>query len=173
MTDLAGIKARATLPTRTVALCVAGELVEQRDALLAQLAAVKPATSLGDDGGRRALLEQIAALDEQMRDATVEFRLRALPARAWTEFWGRWPTRRENETAEAFAARRWPAYLEVLSRSCVEPALTVAEADELAEVLHGSAWSELISEAVAVNMGDVDIPNFDAASAPTGTSAQT
>lgn len=173
MTDFADIKKRASLPTDTVALCVAGELVDRLARLEAQLAAVKPATSLGDGGERRAIAEQIVALQEEMRDSTVEFHLRALDSRAWAAFWAGWPVRKDGETAAAWNSRVWPAFLELVSRTCVDPVLTTEEADELAGLLHGSAWNRLVNAALALNMGDIDVPNSDAASALIATSEQT
>lgn len=173
MTDLADIKKRASLPTDTVSLCVAGELVDRLARLEAQLAAVKSATSLGDGGERRAIAEQIVALQEEMRASTVEFRLRALDSRAWSAFWAGWPVRQETETTAVWNARIWPTYLELVSRTCVDPTLTTEETDELAGLLHGSAWNRLVNAALALNMGDIDVPNSDAASALTENSEQT
>jgi hypothetical protein len=81
--------------------------------------------------------------------------------------------RKEGETTAAWNTRIWPTYLELISRTCVDPALTTDEADELAGLLHGSAWNRLVNAALALNMGDIDVPNSDAASALIENSEQT
>jgi hypothetical protein len=165
------LKKRATLPTRVVPLCLAGELLEQIAGLERQLADVKPATSL-EGTPRQAIVEQIAALQDEMRESTVDFKLRALGARAWSTFWARWPTRAEGETSEAWEDRIWPFYMELISRSCVEPEMTLEQAAELGDLLHGKALNDLVGACLSLNMGALDIPNSDAVSDLTGNSEQ-
>lgn len=173
MTDFAALKKLATLPTRTVSLCLAGELVEQISQLELQLAEAKPATNIGEVSPKRAITEEIAAIQEQMRESTVDFKLRALGARAWSIFWGSIPARGEKETQEAWEPRIFPFYAQLVSRSCVEPELTVEEVGELADILHSRAWTDLTLACMALNTGGIDIPNSAAAFELTGTSEQT
>jgi hypothetical protein len=167
------LKKRATLPTRVVSLCLAGELVERIAGLERQLAEIKPATSL-EGTPRQAILEEIVATQDEMRESTVEFKLRALGARAWARFWATWPVREEGETDQAWDERIFPTYLETIARSCVDPGRSPEQGEELAtDLLHYRAFDQLVRECVALNRADVDIPNFDAASDMTGTSEQT
>lgn len=170
--DFDTVRARASLPTRTVSLCLAGELVEQADQLEKQVAAVGKPTSLGDTT-RKDLLTELAAVQEQMSDAMVEFKLRAMPARAWTTFWANRPEKADGETEDAYPDRMFAYWAQMLSRCCVEPAMTEAQVGELADLLHGRAWSLLVNQCITLNMDDVDLPNFDAASALSQDSAQT
>lgn len=173
VTDFDAVRKLATLPTRTVSLCLAGELVDEIARLESQLAEAKPPTNLGDVSPRRVIAERIAELQGEMRESTVDFRLKALSARAWATFWASLPTRKDNEPSREWDERVFPFYAEMVSRSCVDPPMTAEQVGELADLLHASAWNELASACMALNMGEVDIPNFDAASELTGDSEQT
>lgn len=166
------IKKLATLPTRTVPLCLAGELVEEIAQLELQLAEAPPPTSLGDPG-KRVIAEQIVETQERMRESTVDFRLRAMGGRAWSKFWASMPTREEKESDDDWGERIFPFYADLVSRSCVDPVMSVEQVGELADVLHAQAWNRLVSSSLNLNMGEVDVPNSDAASELTGTSEQT
>ena len=162
----------ATLPTATLSLCVAGELSEQLASLQQRLADTPVPTNLGD-GTRATLKEQIGEVRAQMREASVDFHLRALPARAWTKLWGRYPTRSEGEDGEAFADRMFAFHAEIVAASAVDPAMSVEQVGELVDVLHGSAWIRLANACISLNAGEVDIPNSEAASDLIPSSDQT
>jgi hypothetical protein len=166
------VKKLATLPTRVVSLCLAGELVEEATRLERQLGEAPPPTSVGD-GTRRILAEQLAAVTEQMRDATVDFRLKAMPSREWSRFWAGMPAPDEQQSNVEWSERMFPFYAEMVARVCVDPVMSVEQVGELADVLHGKAWTRLVNACMGVNMGEVDVPNSAAVSDLTGTSGQT
>jgi hypothetical protein len=172
VTDFDEVKKRASLPTRTVSLCLAGELVEEIARLEQQLADAQPATSLGDVSPKRAIAEQIAAVQDEMRESTVDFHLRAMGARAWARFWASMPTRAEKESDEAWEERAYPFYADLVSRSCTDPVMSVAQIDELVELIHGAAWNRLANQCITLNMGGIDIPNSAAVSELIGISEQ-
>ena len=172
MTDFADLKKLASLPTRVVPLCLAGELVEEHAALERQFADAPPATSL-EKSPKRVIAEQIVAVEDRMREATVDFRLRAMSARKWATFWARWPVRTKDETDEAWDGRIFPYWTEMISRSAENPRMSVEQVDELAGLVHSRAWSELVGACLGLNQGSVDVPNFEAASDLIGTSEQT
>lgn len=166
------LKKKASLPTETVSLCLAGELVEELEQLEAAYLNASPAQNLGD-GTKRQLAEQITAKRDEMEESTVDFHLRALPARAWSKFWANMPMKEEKESDESFDDRRFPFYAEMVSRTLVEPEMTPEQAAEFAEFVHASAWNRLAGACLRVNMGTVDIPNSVAASELIGSSEQT
>lgn len=166
----------ATRPSRVVSLCLAGELVEQIDDLERQLAQAGEATSVSEVSPKRAIAEAIVALQEQMREATVDFHLKALPARAWSVLVADRPERiepKEGEPAEEWEPRIFAWQAELVSRTCVDPVMSVEQVGELVDLLHFRAWSQLYSQAYVLNMGEVDVPNSEAASELTRDSEQT
>lgn len=166
------VKKKASLATSVVSLCLAGEIVDEITVLQRQYEAAPKPKNLGD-GTRRELAERIAEAQERMREATVDFHLRALPARAWSLFWGGYPTRRDGESNEDWAVRQYPWYADLVSRTCVDPLMNVDQVGELVDLLHQGAWSQLVGACLGINVGVVDVPNFAAASALIPDSEQT
>jgi hypothetical protein len=171
--DFDAVKKKATLPTRTVSLCLAGELVEEHARLEQELAELPPPTSLGDGGAKREVAQKILDVETEMRESTVEFHLKALGAKVWTLFWGSMPSRTEKESDDAWSERIFPFYADMVSRCCAEPRMTLAQVTELADLLHSGAWNSLVNNCLGLNMGGVDLPNSAAASELIGTSEQT
>jgi hypothetical protein len=139
MANFDDIKKLASRPSRVVSLCLAGELVEQIDDLERQLVEAGAATSLAEVSPKRAIAEQIVALQEQMRESTIDFHLRALPAREWSVFLADRPERKENEPASEWEPRIFGWQAEMVSRSCVDPVMGVEQVGELVDLLHGRA----------------------------------
>lgn len=167
------IRKLASRRTVTVPLCLAGELADEYEQLEAQLADVKPATSLEDASPRRAIVERLDDIRERMVAATVDFHLRAYSPRAWGIFWDSKPERADGETAEAWDERIFPFWCELVSTSCVDPEMEPGQVAELAEDLNSGAWTRLVNECIGLNYKAVDVPNSAAASAPSPDSEQT
>jgi len=171
--DFDEVKKLATLPTRTVSLCLAGELVEEIAQLELQLAEAKPPVSLGDASPKRLIAEQLAAVQDRMREATVDFYIRAMGSRVWSLFWAGMPTQGEKEPDAEWSDRVFPFYVDLVSRSCADPVMNAEQVAELADLLHHRAWSDLVTACLKLNMGEVNIPNSDAASELTQSFDQT
>jgi hypothetical protein len=171
--DFDELRKLASLPTLTVSLCLAGELSGEIAELERQLADAAAPTSIGEASPKRLIAARIAELTERMKESMVDFRLRALPSREWTMLWTSMPRREEQDSATQWSERIFPFYAELISRSCVDPAMTVEQAGELADILHGNSWQTLAGACLTLNMGEVDVPNSVAASELIGTSEQT
>jgi len=162
--DFDEVKKLVTLPTKVVSLCLAGDLIDEITGLERALDDAKPPTNVGEASPKRVIAERIVAVQEQMRDSTVEFHLRAMGSRAWTRFWAGMPARGENEPAEDWGERVFPFYAELVSRSAVDPVMSAEQVAELADLLHAKAWNDLAGACMALNMDEVDVPNSAAAS---------
>lgn len=173
MANFDDVRKLASRPTRVVPLCLAGELVEEIAALERQLAEAKPATNLGEASPKRLIAERIVALQEQMREATVDFHLKALPSREWSVLYAGQPTRNDAEPAEEWEPRIFTWQADMVSRSSVDPVMSVEQVGELVDVLHYRAWAELSTACYVLNMREVDVPNSEAASEVTRDSEQT
>jgi hypothetical protein len=166
---------KASPPTRALPLCLAGEVLEEIDELEQRLERTPAPTSLGDST-RREIAEAILAAQERMHESTVVFHLRAMPVRGeggWTAFMIRQPERAQNESRETYQARLFPWYAELVSRTVVDPAMSVQQVEELADHLHGGAWNQLAAACMELNGGKLDVPNSEAASAMTRDSEPT
>jgi hypothetical protein len=170
------VKKLASRPTATVSLCLAGELFERHAQLVRQLEDAAPAASVGEASPKRVIAEQIVALEEEMREATVDFHLRAKPSREWGVLFADQPQRKKEnseewaESAEEWEPRWFAWQARMVSATCVDPEMDVEQVGELVDLVNYRAWGELATKAYILNMGEVDVPNSEAASELIGIS---
>jgi hypothetical protein len=88
---------KATFRYRDVTVMLDGEKAAERDALLEAVgaAADSPDLRLGEDPVKVAR-ERLAALEDEMRESLVTFRLRALPTDKWNAIIAKFPQRENN-----------------------------------------------------------------------------
>lgn len=173
--DFEAVKKLATRPVRTVPLYLDGETADEIEQLERRLEELPAPTSLGDSA-RQELAEQIVEAQNRMRESLVEFKLVAMPVRgpdSWTLFVARQPERAEKETDDAWQERIYPWYAEMVSRTVVEPAMSVEQVGELCDLLNNGSWMSLVNQCLDVNGRKLDVPNSEAASALTRNSGQT
>lgn len=185
MADFKKLLADAKPPERTVPICLRADLTgehERLDRELKQAQNNKGADSL-EDSGAGALVEQIEALQAEMRENSYEFRLRALPKRLFRALLNEHPPRRDEETGDpvredtVLGVNRDTFYPVLIRVSCVDPQLDDDEwrvllgdgeaeaarrlaADEPVEDGKLTDWQfqELASTAFELNAWKVDVP---------------
>lgn len=157
----------------TVPLVLGGQYLEQIRQLEAQLRDAAPPASLAERNPATAIVEQIAALQEQMRGTEVDFRLRSMGGRAWDRFKFTQPTRAKDEDDDAFAERFFAWMCRLVSLTCVEPVMTPEQVAELVDRMPGSSWDTLSEAAWGLNSGKVSVPFSAAAYALTSGSDAT
>lgn len=171
MADVADLIRSARLPERTVPLCLRGDLAAEHEELCARLAEEqqKNLGSLAGNPGARALAEDITALEALMAEATIGFRLRALPRREWAELVAKHPPRRDDGgrvlDADRVGVNADDFMTAILHRCVVEPILTEEDWDALVnEGLTDAQYEQLTDAVWALNRRDVDVPFSLAAS---------
>jgi hypothetical protein len=173
MTTFEQVMALATLPETRLPLCLDAKLQGELDVLLVQLGEAGPAASLGERSPASLIQERIDGVVQRMRDAEVTFVIRALSGREWTRLWLVRPERDKDEPAEAYGERLFPWYAQMLSKCCVEPAMTAEQVGLLVDKLHPSAWNALANACMEQNDVEVKVPNFAAVSEVTPNSQTT
>ena len=166
------ILAKAAPPELVVPLIVGGNQLTRIRELEQQLASAPPPVSLADRSPASEIGEQIAALQEEMRGTEVEFKLRAMPGRVWNRLQVARPLPQKEEPEEAYAERTFVWTCALLAATCVDPVMTAAQAEALAERLSGGAWDSLTGSAFTLNAGAVSVPFSRAAFAWTQSSAE-
>lgn len=186
MSDFASKMAGARPAERTVSICLRGDLVAQLEDLerQAELATKGRKAASKEDAGPAAIVAQIEALQEQMRESTEVFRLVALPPRQYRKLRAAHPPRRDDAgelddhdlrlgfnrdtfphalieastTSPELTGEQW---LELLGHSEAAAAALEAEGRD-AEIVDSkltySQFMELANAAWRLNEGDVDIP---------------
>lgn len=157
----------ARLPERTVPICLRGDLVAEHEELERQFeeANRRAADSLAGNGAGE-LADRIEALQEEMRAATVTFRLRALPKPAWRALLAAHPPRQDDDgkplQEDAVIGVNMDTFWDAIARAClVDPEVD----DETWALMAGpegrltdNQLGHLADAAWAVNRGDVDVP---------------
>lgn len=164
--------AKAALPTRTIDVCLNGDLVAEFEMVEKELEAAesRPADSLAGSGTSE-LVERLDALEAQMRESVETFTLRALPHRhrpgddrpTWNELEQRHPPRR-NDMNEIIEDDKGPGfntetfYDELIRHCTVTPEMDQGDWTTLLGALSEGQFAQLSLAASVVNRGGVDIP---------------
>ena len=153
---VAEITAAARLRERTVTLAFAGDLQDQVEQLQQELADASSwtSTSLADVHPAQELSRQIESLREEMTENEATFRFRALPARQFSDLLAQHAA--PGGTGALFDVNTFPPAL--IARCCVDPAMTVDEYAELAEVLSHAQQEVLFDAAWTVNQQVPSVP---------------
>jgi hypothetical protein len=168
--DVKTLIREAKLPEDTVPICLRADLQAEFERLERDLERAERTTadSLAGNGARQ-VAEQIEALRQQMTDATVAFRLRAMPRPAWREFTAGHPPRKDGDDIDdrdQLLGVNVDTFFEALVRaSVVEPELDGEDWDLLlGDKLTDRQFDHLAQAAWALNRRDVDVPFSLAAS---------
>lgn len=178
---MSNIKAKikaARLPERVIPVCLDGALIaeiEEADRELVRLREQPAADSLDGGGDVRRAAEQVEALREQMREASEDFRLRAMPRKSWKAFIRQHQPRKDDdgrvdERDRHIGVNVDTVYPALVRASVVSPVLD--DEDWLAllgdvdtdGVLTDRQFDELANAAWLLNRDTVDVPFSLAAS---------
>jgi len=162
MVDIANIDAlleQAHRPERTVEVCLRGDLRAEFELLEEQLveAEKKPRESLSDPGPA-LIADQIEALREQMKSATIRIRLRAMPRREWATLVAEHPPRPDAAEDKGRLINMSSFFDAAVPKCIVDPDLSPTQFDRMVDAISNGQWSELANAAWLVNTGTVDVP---------------
>jgi hypothetical protein len=170
---------QAKLAERTVPLYLGGDrdLQLRYEKLERRLPDAKGAApdSLGQGSPARAIEDEMAAIREQMRESTVDIRIRALRRRAYRELCDAHPPRKTEDGGvhpdDYVGVNTDSIWEPLVLASIVEPKLTAEQTELLLGVLTSAQFEQLALACHGLNRGVPDLPFSSAASATTGTSA--
>jgi hypothetical protein len=170
VSDVDAILTGARLPEDRVPVCTRGDLVAEWKRLAQELTEAK-ARDIADPrlagGATAALVERMEGLRGQVEASTVEFRLRALPRKRWSELADAHPPRKEAGGAvhpddQALGVNRETFLPALVRASTVEPKLRdetwQALLDAEGELLGEQQWRRLWRACWNLNMTEVDVP---------------
>lgn len=163
--------ADARLPTRSVPLCLRGDLVAawqdlERRFKHANQAADEDTLAAKNSAEAVDLAKRMEELEEEMRAATRTFRLQGLPGSKWRELLKAHPPREDNEQDQQVEFNRDTFGVAALAACCVMPKMTLAKATKLVdEVLVDGQWNTLFAHIWQMHTTAVDVPFSLAASA--------
>ncbi|RSN65415.1 hypothetical protein DMH01_03290 [Amycolatopsis sp. WAC 04182] len=156
---------KAKRPEKDVDLCLRGDLQAEWERLDAQLA--EPSTdtaTLAVSKEQREIAKQVVALQEEMKDATLTLRLRALERHAWKKLRADHPPRDKDPHDRVMGINNdtfWDALVYV---SLVSPKLDAERVARLLDSLTVSQFDKLTTATWNLNQEDVSVPFSSTAS---------
>lgn len=166
MKDVKALIRDAQLPETTVEICLHANLQAEFEQLDRQLSAADQTDSLA--GGNREIASRIEQIRQDMKDATVDFRLRALPRPRWRALVAEHEPRKDGDDIhreDQFIGVNTETFFDALLRvSVVDPVLDDEDWQLLGENLTDRQFDTLATAAWKLNRTDVDVPFSPAAS---------
>lgn len=142
---------------RNVKICTRADLVDEAETVEARIRKAKETDSLAPDVSD--LEARLAELREQMEDASIEFRIRALPRREFTKLITENPAREDNKHDAVLGMNIDEVVEQLIRRGTEEPELDAADWEILlGDVLNQATYKQLTNAAWSVNEHDVSIP---------------
>jgi hypothetical protein len=158
VTDIDEVLAGIKPAQRTVPVCIDGTLGELLDEAKAEWAdAVEGSVAVGNPAVSAAL-DRIRDLEAQAESATVEFTVRNIGRKAWRKLITEHPPPADDLEGWRFDPETFP--VAALAASCVDPVMTLEQADLLAAKLSDGQFQKLSAAVFDVNVGDDLIPKF-------------
>lgn len=162
------LKGKVKRPVRTATVCLDGDLWARYDELTArydELQAKSGTAKMGQSAEARGVANEIAAVEEAMRDAQVTIEFRGISSYKLAEVQARFPAKdgRSGWDINAGAAA-------LIAACAVEPT-TEDEAKELLDELNYAVTDKLVSAAWLATTGSAEVPTNARASALINASA--
>lgn len=144
----------------SIRLCLRGDLLGQLDLIRDDLGRHDGWTpdALSDTDPRVELRADLAALEQEMRDATAVFTFQSIGDKAWSDLLAAHPAREGQE--ESFDPATFPVAL--IAASGMDPVMTEDDVRELFDVFTLQQRNALFSAAYSANIRGVDIPFLSA-----------
>lgn len=164
--DIKQLLESAKLPEKEVRIGLRADLLVAFEAAEAELAELQrqAGESLGAGEGIEAAAQRVVDIGDEMAAASAVFRLRAVGRRKWTDLYAEHPPRPDDKR-DAMTGFNRDSFFDALVKACiVDPQISDAEWDALADLLSAAQWEALVDAAWEVNQSGVDVPFSSAAS---------
>jgi hypothetical protein len=162
--------AQARPVTRTVRLCLRGDLITQRQQLEQELAAARAHDEMSTKAPTApAVAKRLRKVEAEQDAAAVVFEVRSIGHRAWDELLDRFPpTEADKERGWGYSAGFPSAAIAASTSARIGDQLeqvTVEQVAVMFEKLSDRQYTNLWATVVSVNTGADDIPKSEAATA--------
>lgn len=142
--------AAAVPPTRSVRLCLRGDLMGELEESRRALDALGPSTSLAPGEDEAALRAHILTLAEQVEAASVTFTLRGLKATEWADLVADNPPRDSEAGDRVLGYNPVTLFDALVARCVIDPVMTPEQATRLMDSISAGQWDELCDAALTV-----------------------
>lgn len=172
MSTLDEILEGASLPEKTVPLCLKGKLIGELDAAERDLTAARSVvqTSLSDGAHLQAAQARVDALRAQVSASTTPFQLRGIDAHRWSELVTANPPRSDHPEDRALGYNVDTFFNALVEECLYDPVVEPGQIGRLMVALSAGQWDSLVDAALTVSRRKVDVPFSPPASPPTEAS---
>jgi hypothetical protein len=169
MTSFEALVTGATLPRKSVPLCVAGALQAEWEDLERELQDLDEAIAKGDRaslGGsplraeRDALLGRLAKLRDEMQAHEHVITFQALPRRAWSDLVAMHPPRAGVEDDQVSSANMDTFPGALIAACAVDPVMSPEQVDRLNDVLTDAQYASLYQACMVLNRAEISVPKY-------------
>jgi hypothetical protein len=106
-----------------------------------------------------AIAEQIAELEEEMARYERSFKFRSIGYQPWQDLLAKHPPTKQQKAADARVDHNPETFpIAAMAASCVEPTLTVDQAQRLVALLTTSQFTHLWTKCLDANVGGLNVP---------------
>lgn len=160
--DIAEIRKRKKLPTRTVPILLDPDLRLRYDELSAELPKAQARDArvergLGESDEATKIEAELDELEEQIRESTVEFVVQALPRAEWRELLEAAPPT-PADIEEGLDHDAESLFAPLLAACAVEPELSLSDAEAIYEEWSETEVTRLYVGCIRVNREVRDVP---------------
>lgn len=168
--QLDNLLSEARLPESTVTVCLRGDLQAEWERLNTKLTELRttPGRKLTDNAEASTVAARIREIEGQMKGATIELTLRALPRRDWLRLLRDHPPRKGDEADKGLGFNSETFFEALIPRSIVSPELNEDQVSRLMDALSSAQYDKLLETAWNLNRRDVSVPFSPLASLTAG-----
>lgn len=170
--ELDALMASAQRPESTVQLCLRGDLQAQWEALNDELAALRGSESrtLSGSPAETEAARRVAEVEDQMKSATIEMRLRAIARRDFQALTAKHGPRKDNQTDRVLGVNQSTFFDALIGACLVEPTIDQDRLTKLLDSITDAQFQKLADAAWMLNRRDADVP-FSPSGSPTTESS--
>jgi hypothetical protein len=151
--------AEAQRAVRTVKVCTRADLAEEYETLETRLAKAKADNnSIGGNPQVAELSAQLEELREQLRDATIEVKIRGLPRRDYTKLVAAHAPREGNKADAMLGMNVDEVVEQLIKRGTFSPDLDAEDWEFLLGDVTEATYEQLTNAAWSANNRDVSVP---------------
>ncbi|GEM_PF-6380895 len=167
--DIGTIRKRRKPPTRSVRICIDPDLLAERDRLRRLLDEVRRTDERSNSRDRAPQVEaDLAAVEAEIRDATVTFTFRALPRAEWRRLVAAHPPA-DGDAADGLDFDPDGICAPLLAAASVDPEISLSDAEAIVDEWSEAEVTALFTAAFLAQreIRDVPLPSSGSAAPPT------
>lgn len=169
MSNIKDILAEARLPERAVSICLRGDLSAEFQRLEDRLSEANNERlkdkRLAKSTKPVEIAQEMEAVREKMRAATIEFTLRAFASDVWRSMKRKHPLPEKPEAIDRVLGADAKGLLnEAIQKAIVEPELDDEDWDRLRDTIADGEWQKLVDATYVLNEEGTNLPFSQAGS---------